>query len=503
MLEFCECEKRGRTMAYKSGSREQITLFPRSIDEYIGEEHPVRAYDTFIEVLNPHEIDLEIDPHKVGNSAYDPKAMLKLLVYGCSYGIKGSRKLERATHENLAFIWLMGGLKPDHKTISEFRKNNKKVLKLVLRQCARMCMKLGLIEGNILFIDGTKIRANASRGTNYSKGQYQSKLTEIDKRIEKLLEECDRIDEEEKEGSSLVKMKEELIDQRKLRDRITGILKEFEERGERNKDGVARTINQTDPDSALMRSIHGSHASYNAQTVVDDKSGLIVHADAVSETKDINQLSEQVRQAKEVMEKSCEVVCADAGYSNTKELEKLDGKDIKIVVPSQRQALHKPEKPFSKSQFTYNAQEDCYYCPEGHPLIYSTQKTSKEQLVYRIKDSNLCRQCKNFGICTNARQGRKIYRLFREELKEKVERQFNEPESQEIYSRRKTRAEHPFGHIKHNLGIRNFLLRGREGVKAEISIGATCFNIVRMITLLGGVLEFCFKVQSHAGLIAI
>jgi len=490
-------------MAYKCGSREQITLFPQSIDEYIGEEHPVRAYDTFIEVLNPHEIDLEIDPHKVGNSAYDPQTMLKLLVYGYSYGIKGSRKLERAVHENLAFIWLMGGLKPDHKTISEFRKNNKKALKLVLRQCARMCIKLGLIEGNILFIDGTKIRANASRGKNYTKEQYQGKVKDIDIRIEKLLEECDRIDEEEKEDGSLVKMKEELIDQRNLRERIKGILTEFETKGDLTKDGVQRTVNQTDPDSALMRSIHGSHASYNAQTVVDDKNGLIIHADAVSETKDINQLSEQVQQAEEAMEKSCEVVCADAGYSNTKELEKLDGKDIKVVVPSQRQALHQPEKPFSKSQFTDNAEENCYYCPEGHSLIYSTQDTRGEQLVYRIKDANLCRQCKNFGICTNARQGRKIKRLIREELKEKIERQFNEPESQEIYVRRKTRAEHPFGHIKHNLAIRNFLLRGREGAKAEISIGATCFNIARMITLLGGVLEFCFKVQSHVDLIAI
>ena len=88
-----------------------------------------------------------MNPHKVGNSAYDPKTMLKLVVYGYSYGIKGSRKLERAAHENLGFIWLMGGLKPDHKTIAEFRRNNKETLKLVLRQCARMCIKLGLIEG--------------------------------------------------------------------------------------------------------------------------------------------------------------------------------------------------------------------------------------------------------------------------------------------------------------------------------------------------------------------
>jgi transposase len=483
-------------MAYKCGSREQITLFPQSMDEYIGEAHPVRAYDTFIDVLNPDEIDLAIDSHKVGNSAYDPKSMLKLLVYGYSYGVRSSRKLERAVHENLAFIWLMGGLKPDHKTISEFRKHNKAVLKSVLRQCARMCIQLDLIEGNILFVDGTKIRANASRGKNRSIRHYQSRLTDIDHRIEELLEECDRLDEAEKEDGSLVKMKEDLADQRDLRERIRGILSEFEKRGERNKDGVERTVNQTDPDSALMRSIHGAHASYNVQTVVDDKNGLLIHADAVRETKDIDQLSGQVHQAEDVMEKTCAVVSADAGYSNTKELEKLDGRDIKVVVPSQRQALHEPEKPFSKSQFTYHPEEDCYSCPEGHPLIYSTRKTSQGQWVYRIKDADLCRQCKHFGLCTNAKAGRKIHRLDREEIKEKIERQFNEPESQEIYSRRKTRAEHPFGHIKHNLGIRSFLLRGREGAKAEISIGATCFNIARMITLLGGVQGFVLRLVN-------
>ena len=343
----------------------------------------------------------------MGNSAYDPKTMLKLVVYGYSYGIKGSRKLERAAHENLGFIWLMGGLKPDHKTIAEFRRNNKETLKLVLRQCARMCIKLGLIEGNILFVDGTKIRANASRGKNHSKVYYQSKAEDIDRRIEALLEECERIDEEEKEDGSLVKMKKELTDQRKLRERIKGIIEEFEKRGELNKDGIARTVNQTDPDSALMRSIHGSHASYNVQSVVDDKNGLIVHADAVNETKDIDQLSGQVQQAEEVIQRDCTVICGDAGYSNTKQLKKLDGKEMKIVVPSQRQASHNTEKPFSKKEFVYNAEEDCYYCPEGHSLIFSTNKIKEDQLVYRIKDANLCRQCNNFGICTDARQGRK------------------------------------------------------------------------------------------------
>jgi len=482
-------------MAYRYGNREQVTLFPQSIDEYISAEHPVRAYDAFIEVLKSQDIELEIDPHKVGNSAYDPEAMLKLLVYGYSYGIKSSRKLERAVHENVSFIWLLGGLKPDHKTISEFRRANKKVLKQVLRQCVRMCMKLGLIEGNVLFIDGTKIRANASRSRNHTKRYYAEKLGDIDKRIEELLKECERIDEEEGTEGSLVRMRGELADNGRLREQIMGVLKEFQSRGEKNKDGKERTVNQTDPDSALMRSIQGSHASYNVQSVVDEKNGLIVQADAVSDAKDINQLPEQIQEAEKVMGKSCEVACADAGYSNTKALEELDKRGVRIIVPSQRQALHSPEKPFSKSQFTYDKGKDCYYCPEGHALIYSTRKHDTGQIVYRIKEARLCRQCKNYGICTKARQGRKINRLAREELREKLEGQFNEPESQKIYSQRKSKAEHPFGHIKHNLGIRSFLLRGRQGAIAEASIGATCFNVARIITLLGGVQGFITKLM--------
>jgi transposase len=462
-------------------------LFPQSIDEYIGEEHPVRAYDAFIEVLRPQDIELEIEPHKVGNSAYDPTAMLKLLVYGYSYGIKSSRKLERAAHENVSFIWMMGGLKPDHKTISEFRRNNKKVLRKVLRQCVRMCIKLGLIEGNVLFVDGTKIRASASRNKNYSKKHYIEQLAQIDKRIEALLNECERIDTEEGESGSLVRMKEELTKKGKLRERIREILEEFEVRGEKNKDGQERTINRTDPDSGLMRSIHGSHASYNVQAVVDDKNGLIVQADAVSESNDANQLSEQIKKAGEVIEKPCETACADSGYSNIKEMDTLDKTEVKIVVPSQRQALRNPEKPFSKNQFVYDKGKDCYYCPEGHPLIYSTQKDNGGKIVYRIKEAKICRQCKNYGICTEAKQGRKINRLANEELKEKIEAQFNEEESQRIYARRKSKVEHPFGHIKHNLGIRSFLLRGRGGVQSEISLAATCFNIARLITLVGGV----------------
>ncbi len=158
----------------------------------------------------------------------------------------------------------MGGLKPDYKTVSEFRRKNKGSLNVVLKKCVRMCIELDLIEGNVLFVDGAKIRANAGRGRNYTRKEYERKLLEIDQNIDKLFEECERIDLEENANESLVKMKKELATNKSYRSRIQEILNRFKEEDEQ-QGKAPKTINQTDPESAMMGSLQGTHASYNVQ----------------------------------------------------------------------------------------------------------------------------------------------------------------------------------------------------------------------------------------------
>lgn len=465
-------------MAYRYGDRCQMTLLPKSIEQYIPEDDPVRAYDAFVEALNFKELGVRIEPNDVGNSQYDPKAMLKLYVYGYSYGVKSSRKLERASHHNLSFIWLMGGLKPDHKTIAEFRRKNKKAIRKVLKQCARMCIKLDLIAGNILFVDGTKIRANASASRTHDKAWYTDQLRNIDRRIECLVEECEAIDEHEEHLGSFVGMNKELAKAKTLKSTIRAVLCEFKET-ERKK------INQTDPDCANMSSKDGKHASYNVQSVIDDKNGLIVHAEVVNDVNDRNQFARQIEQAHDVLEKPCKTACADAGYADTNELEKIDTQEINVIVPSQRLALHEGEKPFGKQEFRYDKEQDCYYCPKGHRLRLAgtEKKTGKKR--YQIVEKEICLTCQHYGICTTGKNGRRIVRLHNEEIKEKLEEQYKQSASQKIYSRRKARVEHPFGHMKRNLKTQAFILRGRDGVQAETSLLATCFNIARLITILG------------------
>lgn len=458
-------------MAYRYGHREQMELFPQAIEDYVDTNDPVRAYDAFVEALDFDELGIILDEKQIGNPEYYPKAMLKLLTFGYSYGIRSSRKLERATYHNLAFIWLMGGLKPDHKTIAEFRRNNKSVLKETLAQCARLCIKLDIIEGNTLFVDGTKIRANASIKNTWTKERSEEALKKIDERIEEILSECEAADENEQGQPSLVSMQEELHDKNALKAKIEDILKEL---NETNK----KSINTTDSECARMNSIQGSHAGYNTQAVVDEKHGIIVHADVVNENNDRQQFAAQISQANETLGQKCSVACADQGYSTTDELEKVDKQDIKVVVPP-------CEKSDIKKSFTYDSENDHYLCPEGHILENTGLTSDKKSHIYRIENKSFCLDCIRFNTCTKSKRGKTVTRLINEEARQRFESQYNEPESRKIYKLRQQKVELPFGHIKRNLGVNTFLLRGLEGAKAEISLLASCFNISRMITIFG------------------
>ncbi len=485
-------------MASRHGTdRRQIMALPPTLDQYVSQEHPVRAYDAFVDALNFRELGIELDECKVGNSEYDPRSMLKLLLYGYSYGVKSSRKLEREVHNNLSFIWLMKQLKPDHKTISEFRRKNKKPLKKALSLCAKLCMKLGLIEGNILFADSTKLRANAGEAHLHKKAWYEAQLKGIEERIQQLLNECEQIDKSESKSGSLVVMPQELTEAKRLRESVKKALSEFTERGDKTKDGIERKVNRVDPDSVKVKSPQGTHCGYSMQTVVDDRNGLIAHTDVVSEANDFNQLAVQIEGAEADLGQKCKMACADAGYSDIVEIEKLESAGKTVVVPSQVQASHEEIGPFNKSKFSYDADQDCYLCPEGNRLILrGFHDKAKQKLDYRIEKPLICRSCCHFGTCTKSKQGRTIVRHVLEKLREAVSKRFDDPEIVQIYRRRKARIEHPFGFIKKVLGYGQFLLRGREGVRAEASILATCFNLRRMISLLGGVAGFIAAIKS-------
>jgi transposase len=458
-------------MPYITGVREQSQLFPASVEEYVGPEDPVRAYDEFVEQLNFGELGIELDEGKVGHPEFDPCSMVKLLVYGYSYGIRSSRKLERATYHNLSFIWLMGGLKPDHKTIARFRRDNAVALKNVLKQCAQICLRLGLVEGNTLFVDGTKVRASASMKHTWTEERCKKVAQKIDQRIEEIFMQCETADREEQHQGSLAKLQKELEDQKQLKSRVAEVLKQL-------KDQDRKALNTTDPESARMRNGGQIETGYNYQSVVDERNGLIVHSDVVSQSNDGGLFSGQIQGAQETLGKVCQTACADSGFGGSEDLKKTLQQGVDVVVPVVRHSDF-------RDQFTYDPQQNVYRCPEGHVLKYTGDHQANRHHIYWMSDASICRRCPRFGTCTRSAQGRRIARPFAEEVREHLEARMKQPDAQTLMKKRKTRVEHPFGHIKHNLGMRSFLLRGLIGVRAEAALAATAFNLTRMISLVG------------------
>ncbi len=469
-------------MAYIMGNRKQLSFLPPKIDDYVGKEDPVRVYDAFIDSLNLQEMGIIIDPYQAGALTFEPKAMLKLIVYGYSYGVRSSRNLERACYHNLSFIWLVSGIQPDYRTIARFRSENKGAIKQILRQNVKLCVKLGLIEGNTLFLDGSKFRANASINKTWDEERCKKSLEIAEKNIERIMEEAEQRDKEEDSAGTLVKLNKELQDQKEMRAKVEEIVKTLKETGKEK-------INTTDKDSVNGKTRQGSHAIINCQVITDEKHGLIVSGEAVSQNNDLNQLSPQLEQATETLGKAPEKAVTDAGYFSLKDIEKVP-EQVKVIMPSRRQAQKENKKtevvPFSIEEFSYDKERDVYICPEGKILENKgIAFGSQEKISYKARGKE-CMGCKHFGICTTSKNGRWVVRMVKqEEQKKRLEELYHEEESQRIYKLRKEKAELPFGHIKRNLGAGQFMLRGREKVNAELSLLSTCFNIARMITIIG------------------
>ncbi len=462
-------------MAYQRGERQQTNLFPSSLEEYVGLEDPVRVYDAFVDQLDFRELGIVVDEQQMGPPEFDPSAMLKLLVYGYAYGIRSSRKLERAMHHNVSFMWLMGGLKPDHKTIARFRRDHREALKNVLRQCVRLCMKLGLIEGNTLFVDGTKMRANAGMRESWSAERCERTIREAEGRIEKILRDGEREDAAEESKESLVRVSGDLAEAKALREKVQTIYKDLQ-------GGDKKSFNTTDPDCRHVQGRQGTHAGYNVQSVVDDQNGLIVQSDVVEDVNDRHQLMNQTDQANTNLGKPCKTVCADAGYDHNEDWKKIEERGIAVVVKPNVQG---PPGPFTKDKFQYDAARDCYLCPTGQELGYRSTDSRTKHRIYQTTDAKVCRRCVHYGACTKDWTGRKIARVQLEEIRAAITNRYQSPAGQALYARRQCKVEHPFGHIKRNLGVQSFLLRGLSGVRAETAIFSTCFNIARMMTLVG------------------
>jgi transposase len=321
-------------MAYIKGeNRDQITLMPDCLDDYVSAENPVRVVDAFVEQLDIAALGFKAEPAVEGRPGYDPRDMLKLYIYGYNNKIRSSRRLQTEAGRNLELIWLLGKIVPDFRCIADFRKENAKAIKAVFREFVKLCNKAGLLSTEAVVIDGSKFRAVNSDNNCYVKKNVEKLIVQADERIAKYMAELDAADKADRRAEELTPedihgVLEYLA---KRKEQLTTALAEIEQ-----SDG--NHICTTDPECRLMKTRDGCKPCFNVQTAVEPENHMIVHFDVTSDCADWNLLEANIAGAKEALGVETLEGIADKGYCDEDEILKclLNG-DTPTVYPKEGQ----------------------------------------------------------------------------------------------------------------------------------------------------------------------
>lgn len=462
-------------------NRNQITLFPESIDDYINEDNVVRVVDAFVDSLDMVALGFRYaEAKETGRPPYDPGDLLKLYLYGYMNRVRSSRRLERESQRNVEVMWLLKRLTPDFKTIADFRKDNRGGIRQVLMVLIQLLRGAGLIDGDVVAIDGSKFKAVNSVDRCFSHKKLTRKIAELEQKIEAYLTELDEVDAEETERESDAKRKRviEVVEGIKARQAYyERMLKQLNETGEKQ-------IALTDSDARMMAGkSKGNLVGYNVQIAVESKYKLIVANDVVNEANDKQQLQPMAAQAKANTGAVQMEVVADTGYFSQAQIKGCDDQSITAYVPYVDTSSSKHRGLYGKSDFRYETASDSYQCPAGNVMDYwfTLNTQGLDQKYYRTP---ACQTCSSRSRCTTNKTGeRYIKRWVHAELIE--ERSKDKQVLSEKMRLRKSLAEHPFGTIKRQMDQGFFLMKGLKKVKTEINLTVLAYNFKRVLNILG------------------
>jgi transposase len=459
-------------------ARDQTTLFPESLDDYIGQDNPVRFIDAFVDTFDLDGLGfLRAIPKDTGRPPYDPADLLKLYIYGYLNGIRSSRRLERECGRNVELLWLLRRLSPDFKTIADFRRDNRKPIQGACRQFTMLCRELGLFGGRLVAIDGTKFKAVNSKRRNYSQKALQRAIREADEKIRSYLAELDRADRDEPGEAKLsaeeLREKISTLKQRKAEERAK--LRKLRRSGQQQ-------VSLTDPDSRCMSQGKGSMIGYNVQTAVDSKHKLIVAHEVTSQVTDFGHLGRMAKAAKQALDCERLEVTADRGYYEVREVKKCIAEGIKPYIPKPETSANIGLGLYDKSMFRYDKRRHCYWCPAGQKMEYRLTREEKgRQIEYFVAQG--CSACRLKEHCTRSQDNRRITRHVDEDLLDAMAKRVKAA-PRKIRLRREL-VEHPFGTMKVSMGAGSFLTRGIKSVRTEMSLTVLAYNLKRVLNILG------------------
>jgi hypothetical protein len=402
-----------------------------------------------------------------------------LFLWGHLNGIRSSRKLERESHRNLEVIWLCENLRPDFKTIADFRKDNGAGIKGVVVEFRLWCLRAGLYGKEIVAVDGSKFKAVNSKERNFTKKKLSQIIARERAKISEYLEAVAVADETESEEPELSAAQ--------LKEKIAGLeryLAEHEEL-ERQLEATGESqVSLTDPEAKLMKTDKGSEVSYNVQTAVDSKHKLIAAYEVTNERNDLGQLAVMAFQAKEALQVAELTVLADGGYYEGNALKECEQAGITTFVSVPKSKEAERLGIFAQSQFRYDQEQDLYVCPQGEELHWTKTTNDRERnKKFKVYATKACAQCPLRAQCTTSKYGRKIKRWVDQGVIDRLrERIRGQPE---LLKQRKTLAEHPFGTIKRGMNQGFFLLKGISKVTTETGLTVLSYNLKRVLNIMG------------------
>ena len=458
--------------------RDQLLLLPEAVDDYVGSDNPVRFIDAFVDGLDLTAAGfLRVEAKAMGRPGYAPGDLLKLYIYGYLNRVRSSRRLETECHRNIEVLWLLRTLKPDFKTIADFRRDNRAAFRAVFRQFVLLCRRLDLYGRELLAVDGTRIKAVNNKDRNFTRSSLREFIRRADEWLEDYLKRLDEDDVEDGAtggGARAKNLAEKIAALNEKRGRYQAMLAQLDRTGEDQ-------ISLTDPDSRAMAAHTKVGVGYNVQVAVDAKNKLIVEQAVTNQVVDMGLLTETSEPAREILGVETIDVVADRGYFKIEDIEACEQAGCVPHVAKPQRGSSVREGLFRKDEFRYDAGLDAYVCPAGKLLTPIRRGRMRDLERTDYGNPKACRACQLRPRCTN--DARSVFRLENEDVLDRMAERLKARPA--ILDRRREVVEHPFGSIKQWMYQGAFLMRGLANVRAEFSLTALAYNLRRALNILG------------------
>src|SRR5665811_790553 len=386
-------------------NRTQINLFPVSLDQSIDPDNEVRMIDLFVDSLSIKDYGFRTDFTENGRPAYHPSDLLKLFIYGYMNKVRYSRDLEKECKRNIEVMWLLKCLKPDHNTISNFRRDNPQAIKKVFRTTVQIARHFDLIGGKLIAGDSTKLRSQNSKKNNFNQAKINRHVAYIDNKLDVYTRAL-----AENDGDSRQQIEDEIKKQQKRKDNYRYLEKKLKESGEPQ-------ISISDPESRqIMLRNNITEVAYNIQSTVDSKHNIPIDFKVTNEN-DSKAMGNMVQRAKSILRTNEFTVLYDKGFHTGSELKTAQqlGVETIVAIPGVPSTSQSPNPLFNYEFFRYNKEDDTYKCPRRQVLRtngswYKQRSSSGSISWFKQYKTKACRKCPSRSQCTRSEKERLIQR---------------------------------------------------------------------------------------------